>query len=134
MVGTGSVTGKVTDLLGNPVSDAAVQAVSGTNPQVGGLAYTDGNGNYTINNITVGPVTVTAVQGFTVGSSVGNIELAGAPATVNVTLNGGSVSVSGMVMQLQNGVSTPVAGVSVVYSANGVAAAITTTATDGSYS
>jgi hypothetical protein len=134
MVGTGSVTGQVTDLLGNPVSDAAVQAVSGANPQVGGLAYTDGNGNYAINNITVGPVTVTAVQGYTVGSSVGNIELAGAPATVNITLNGGSVSVSGTVMQLQNGVSTPVAGVSVVYSANSVAAAITTTATDGSYS
>jgi protocatechuate 3,4-dioxygenase beta subunit len=134
MVGTGSVTGQVTDLLGNPVSDAAVQAISGTNPQVGGLAYTDGNGNYTINNITVGPVTVTAVQGYTVGSSVGNIELAGAPATVNITLNGGAVSVSGTVMQLQNGVSTPVAGVSVVYSANSVAAAITTTATDGSYS
>jgi protocatechuate 3,4-dioxygenase beta subunit len=134
MVGTGSVTGQVTDLFGNPISDAAVQAIGGTNPQVGGVTYTDGNGNYTINNITVGPVTVTAVQGQTVGSSVGNIELAGAPAVVNVTLNAGAVSVSGTVMELQNGVSMPVAGLPVVYSANGVVAAYTTTATDGSYS
>jgi hypothetical protein len=134
MIGVGSVTGKVTDLLGNAVSDAYVVAISGTNPQVGGAAYTDGNGKYTINNITVGPVTVTAVQGFTVGSAAGNIELAGAPALVNVTLNGGGVQLSGTVMEVQGAVSTPVAGVQVVYIANDIAAAVTTTATDGSYS
>jgi len=134
MIGTGSVTGQVTDLLGHAVSDAVVEAISGTNPQVGGVAYTDGNGNYTINNITVGPVTVTALQGSTVGSAAGNIELAGAPATVNVTLNGGGVQVSGTVMEVQGTVSTPVAGVQVVYFANTIPAGVTTTATDGSYS
>ena len=133
MLGVGSVTGQVTDTVGNPVPDAAVVAVSGTNPQVGGQAFTDGSGNYTINNITVGPVTVTAVHGATLGSSVGNIQLAGTPAVVNVVLNGGNVQVSGTVFQVVNGTSTPVAGMQVVYYVNGVAAAVTTTANDGTY-
>lgn len=134
MLGVGSVTGQVTDGLGNPVPDAQVAVVSGSNPQVGGQAYTDGNGNYTINNITVGPVTVTAVHGATLGSSAGNIELAGTPAVVNVVLNGGNVQVSGTVMQVVNSVSSPVAGMQVVYYVNGAAAAVATTANDGSYS
>ena len=110
------MTGQVLDVHGNPVADAQVVAISasdiqgGSGPQVGGQAYTNGNGNYTITGITVGPVTVKAGIGISVGSSAGNIERAGTTAVVNVTLNSGAVNVSGVVTQVQNGVTTPIPG------------------------
>jgi hypothetical protein len=134
LLGVGSVTGQVLNLSGTPVPDVQVVAISGTNPKVGGQAFTDGNGNYTITGIPVGPVTVTAVQGISLGTSAGNIELAGTQAVVNITMNGGSVQVSGTVTLLQGTMSMPVPGVQVVYAVNGGAAGVTTTANDGSYS
>ncbi|MFZ1010565.1 MAG: carboxypeptidase regulatory-like domain-containing protein [Candidatus Sulfotelmatobacter sp.] len=143
MLGQGSVTGQVTDLSGNPVPNAQVVAVSatdiqgGSNPQVGGQAYTDGNGNYTITGITVGPFTVKAGLGADLGASAGNIERAGTTAVVNVTLNSGAVNVSGVVTQIQNGVTTPIPGLPVAYyqfnGANRYAVAYVLTAADGSY-
>jgi hypothetical protein len=143
MLGQGSVTGQVTDLSGNPVPNAQVVAVSasdiqgGNNPQVGGQAYTDGNGNYTITGLTVGPVTVKAGLGASLGASAGNIEGAGTTAVVNVTLNSGSVNVSGVVTQIQNGVTTPIPGLAVAYyqfnGANRYAVGYVLTAADGSY-
>jgi Bacterial Ig-like domain/Carboxypeptidase regulatory-like domain len=138
LLGLGSVAGKVLDLSGNPVPSAQVVAVSGTDPQIGGRAFTDGVGNYTISGITVGPVTVTAVKGISLGTSAGNIERAGTTAVVNVTMNGGAVQVSGTVTQLQNGTSTPVPGLPVVYYVVQTAGAktpvgVATTAADGSF-
>jgi hypothetical protein len=143
MLGQGSVTGQVTDLSGNPVPNAQVVAVSasdiqgGNNPQVGGQAYTDGNGNYTITGLTVGPVTVKAGLGASLGASAGNIEGAGTTAVVNVTLNSGSVNVSGVVTQIQNGVTTPIPGLPVAYyqfnGASRYAVGYVLTAADGSY-
>jgi len=92
LLGLGSVAGRVSDLSGNPVPSAQVVAISGTDPQIGGRAFTDGVGNYTIGGITVGPVTVTAVKGISLGTSAGNIERAGTTAVVNVTMNGGAVA------------------------------------------
>jgi hypothetical protein len=115
MLGLGTVTGQVLDVLGNPVPNAQVAAISGSDPQVGGSTYTDGNGNYTITGITVGPFTVNAGYQAGTGSSSGNIERAGTTAVVNITLNGGAVNVSGVVTQLQNGVSAPISGLPVVY-------------------
>jgi hypothetical protein len=143
MLGQGSVTGKVLDLSGNPVPDAQVVAVSasdiqgGSNPQVGGQTFTDGNGNYTINGITVGAFTVKAGKGTGLGTSAGNIERAGTTAVVNVTLNSGAVNVSGIVTQVQNGVSTPIPGLPVAYyqtiGFNRIAMGYVLTAADGSY-
>jgi len=138
LLGLGSVAGRVSDLSGNPVPSAQVVAISGTDPQIGGRAFTDGVGNYTIGGITVGPVTVTAVKGISLGTSAGNIERAGTTAVVNVTMNGGAVQVSGTVTQLQNGTSTPVPGLPVVYYVVGTAgsktpAGVATTAADGSF-
>jgi hypothetical protein len=143
MLGQGSVTGQVTGLSGNPVPNAQVVAISatdiqgGNNPQVGGQAYTDGNGNYTITGITVGPVTIKAGLGVDLGTSAGNIERAGTTAVVNVTLNSGAVNVSGVVTQIQNGVTTPVAGLPVAYyqpyGQSRIAAGYVLTAADGSY-
>jgi large repetitive protein len=115
MLGLGSVSGQVLNLSGQPVANAQVVAVSGSNPQIGGQTYTDGNGNYTISGITVGPFTVTALQGTSLGTSSGNIEGAGTTAVVNVTLNSGSVNVSGTVTQVLSGITTPVSGLVVVY-------------------
>lgn len=144
MLGQGSVTGQVLDVHGNPVADAQVVAISasdiqgGSNPQVGGQAFTDGNGNYTITGITVGPVTVKAGIGISVGSSAGNIERAGTTAVINVTLNSGAVNVSGVVTQVQNGVTTPIPGLPVAYyqvsGFNRTAMGYVLTAADGSYS
>lgn len=143
MLGQGSVSGQVTDLSGNPVPNAQVVAVSasdiqgGNNPQVGGQAYTDGNGNYTITGLTVGPITVKAGLGASLGASAGNIEGAGTTAVVNVTLNSGSVNVSGVVTQIQNGVTTPIPGLPVAYyqynGGNRYAVGYVLSASDGSY-
>ena len=143
MLGQGSVSGQVTDLSGNPVPNAQVVAVSasdiqgGNSPQVGGQAYTDGNGNYTITGLTVGPITVKAGLGADLGASAGNIEGAGTTAIVNVTLNSGSVNVSGVVTQIQNGVTTPIPGLPVAYyqfnGANRYAVGYVLSAADGSY-
>ncbi len=143
MLGQGSVTGQVTNLSGNPVPNAQVVAISasdiqgGNNPQVGGQAYTDGNGNYTISGITVGPVTIKAGLGVDLGTNAGNIERAGTTAVVNVTLNSGAVNVSGVVTQIQNGVTTPIAGLPVAYyqpyGSSRIAAGYVLTAADGSY-
>jgi Bacterial Ig-like domain/Carboxypeptidase regulatory-like domain len=137
MLGLGSVTGQVLDLFGKPVPDAQVVAISGTDPQVGGQAFTDGNGNYTISGITVGPFTVKAGKGTGLGTNSGNIERAGTTTVVNVILNGGAVNVSGVVTQVQNGVTTPIAGLAVAYyqmvGANRIAMGYVLTAADGSY-
>lgn len=137
MLGLGSVTGQVLDLSGNPVPDAQVTAISGTDPQVGGQGFTDGNGNYIISGITVGPFTVKAGKGTGLGTNSGNIERAGTTAVVNVTLNGGAVNVSGVVTQVQNGVTTPISGLPVAYyqifGSNRIAMGYVLTAADGSY-
>jgi hypothetical protein len=138
MLGVGAVSGTVKDLSGNAVYGAQVVAVSGTDPQVGGGAITDANGNYTINGITVGPVSVTAVKGISLGTAAGNIQRAGTAAVVNVTLNGGVVNVAGTLMQSQGGVRAPVAGATVAYyltatSGGPMAVGVATTAADGSY-
>jgi len=139
MLGLGSVAGTVLDLSGHPVSGAQVFAVSGTDPQVGGNAFTDGSGKYTINGITVGEVTVTAQKGISVGSSAGNIERAGTTAFVNVTLNGGSVQVFGTVTQVVNGVASPLPNLPVVYYStsqplNPIPVGVAITAANGTYS
>lgn len=143
MLGQGSVTGQVLDLSGNPVADALVVAISasdiqgGSNPQVGGQTFTDGNGKYTINGITVGAFTVKAGKGIGLGTSAGNIERAGTTAVVNVTLNGGAVNVSGIVTQVLNGVTTPISGLPVAYyqtiGLNRIPMGYALTAVDGSY-
>jgi hypothetical protein len=139
MLGLGTVTGVVRDLLKQPVSGAQVFAVSGTDPQVGGKTFTDGSGNYTINGITVGPVTVTAVKGISLGTSAGNIERAGTSTEIDVSMNGGVVNVSGTVTQSLNGVTSAIAGLPVVYYLTGTpsgrtAVGVATTALDGSFS
>jgi hypothetical protein len=139
LLGTGSVTGTVTNLSGQPAYNAQVVAVSSTDPQSGGSTYTDANGNYTISGITVGAVTVRAIQGISAGSSAGNIERAGTTATVNVVLNGGAVNITGTVTQSLGGVVTPVPGEPVVYYINpspliSEAVGVAITAADGSFS
>ena len=139
MLGLGAVSGTVSDLSKNPVPGAQVVAVSGTDPQVGGAAFTDGVGNYTINGITVGPVTVRAVKGISLGTSAGNIERAGTTTQINVTLNGGAVNVTGTVTQSLSGITSPVSGLPVVYYLTGTpngrtAVGVATTALDGSFS
>ncbi len=139
LLGRGSVSGQITDLSGSPVYNAQVVAVSGTDPQVGGSTFSDANGNYTISGITVGPVTVRAVKGVSLGNSPGNIERAGTTAVVNVTLNSGAVNVTGIVTQVQGGVVSPVAGEPVVYyltpaNTNAFAVGVAKTSITGSYS
>jgi hypothetical protein len=139
LFGRGSVGGTVRDLAGQPVPGAQVIAVSGTDPQIGGQTTTDGDGHYLINGITVGPVNVSAGKGVSLGHSAGRIDRAGTTATVDVTLDGGSVKVHGTVQKIENGVAGTVPGAVVIYywkdgSGNRTAVGATTTGADGSYS
>ena len=138
LFGRGAVAGTVRDLAGQPVPGAQVIAVSGTDPQIGGKADTDGDGRYLINGITVGPVNVSAAKGASLGHSAGRIDRAGTTATVDVTLDGGSVRVHGVVRKVENGAAGSVPGAVVVYYwkdafGNRTAVGATTTAADGSY-
>lgn len=139
LFGRGSVGGTVRDLAGQPVPGAQVVAVSGTDPQVGGVTQTDGDGRYTINGITVGPVNVSASKGVSLGHSAGRIDRAGTTATVDVTLDGGSISAHGVVRKIENGVAGTVPGAVVIYywkdgSGNRTAVGSAVTGADGSYS
>lgn len=138
LFGRGSVGGTVRDLAGRPVPGAQVTVVSGTDPQVGGQTTTDGDGRYLVNGITVGPVNVSVGKGVSFGHSAGRIDRAGTTATVDVTLDGGSVKAHGTVQKIENGVAGPVPGAVVIYywkdgSGNRTAVGATTTGADGTY-
>jgi alpha-tubulin suppressor-like RCC1 family protein len=139
LLGRGSVTGVIRDFGGNPVPDAKVVAASTLEPQVGGGATTDGDGRYTITGITVGPVSVKAAKGMSAGTAAGLIARAGTTATVDLTLVSGTVSISGAVKTVENGVVTPVPGAVVVYRSPDplgndlIVSGVATTAQDGSY-
>jgi large repetitive protein len=115
LFGRGSVAGTVTDLSSNPVPGATVVVASGTDSQVGAQAITDGNGQYVVSGITVGPVIVQAGKGIGLGHSAGNILRTGTTATVNITLDSGATSVSGVLLENVNGQITPVPNWPVVY-------------------
>jgi hypothetical protein len=115
LLGRGSVEGTVRDLAGQPVSGAKVVALSGSDPQSGGQATTDGLGRYRIDGITVGPISVKAGKGIALGRAAGRIDRAGTATTVDVVLDGGSVRVAGTVRKLEAGLETTVPGVGVIY-------------------
>lgn len=115
MMGRGTVTGTVRDLHGRPVYGAKVTAVSVTDPQIGGTGTTDVDGVYTISGMTVGTVSVTAAKGTSLGHSTGEILRAGTAGVIDINLDGGVVSASGVVTRLENGVSSVLAGVPVAY-------------------
>lgn len=133
LTGQGAVTGLVSDLAGHAVPGAQVAVVSKTDPQVGGLTTTDGDGRYTLSGITVGQVSVQAAKGTGVGQSSGNIPRAGATATVNVTLDGGAGSVAGRVLVEEGTLSTPVPGLQVVLEVANTPIAVTATDNEGRY-
>jgi protocatechuate 3,4-dioxygenase beta subunit len=114
--GHGNVTGIVRDLQGRPVAGANVAAASVTDHQVGGTAITDGDGRYLITGVTVGAITVTAARQTSAGHSAGRIDRAGTTARVDITLDGGTVTVSGKVETVAgDGTRTPVPHATVVY-------------------
>lgn len=115
LFGHGNVTGVVRDLQGHPVAGANVAVASVTDGQVGGLTTTDANGRYTVTGVTVGVVSVSASKGTSAGHSGGRIERAGLTAQVDVTLDGGSVTVEGTVTTIKGGVSKPADHVVVAY-------------------
>ncbi|HEY6351400.1 MAG TPA: Ig-like domain-containing protein, partial [Candidatus Angelobacter sp.] len=116
--GRGSVQGTVSDLTGVPVPGASVVAFSQTDTQIGGQTVADGNGNYSISGITVGPIVVQAGKGNSLGHAAGTISRAGTSTTVNVTLDSGSLNVSGKLQVQQNGVTSPVPNWPILYSIN----------------
>lgn len=133
LFGLGTVTGTVRDLNGQPVYGAEVYAMSRTDSQVSGKAVSDGNGRYAINGITVGSVIVRAVKGINLGLAAGNIDRAGATSIIDVTLDGGTVQVTGTVQKIENGVTSTVPGVPVIYYVNGTPVGATKTGDDGTY-
>src|SRR5439155_15296267 len=137
--GRGSVTGTVKNLTGSPVAGADVVAISQTDPQSNGATRSDTSGHYRIDNLTVGPITVHAVQGASLGRTNGRIDRAGTASVVDVTLDGGTVRASGIVRKVQGALISTVPAVQVVYyvkSSDGlfIPIALATTDTNGAYS
>src|SRR5262249_30466282 len=121
----GSVTGTVRDLASQPVAGARVVALSQTDAQSGGSAVTDAAGQYLIQGITVGAVTVRAAKDSSAGHGTGRILHPQVPAVVDLTLDGGAVRVSGTVRKLENGVLSAIPNIDVVYRVGGLAVGVT---------
>jgi hypothetical protein len=134
MLAAGSVTGVVKNLSGQAVPGAYVVVLSQTETQVGGTAFTDALGRYTVSGITVGPVVVRAGKGNGAGSSAGRIDRPNVPAVINVTLDGGSVKASGVVRKVEAGDTSPAVGAVVTYSVSGGVMAAGLTDIQGRYS
>jgi len=116
LFGRGSVTGTVRDLTGAVVPGATVVVLSQTDLQVGAQTTTDGSGQYTVSGITVGPVNVQAGKGISVGRAAGEVPRAGNTAVIDVTLDSGSLNISGILRKVEKGVTTVVPNWPVVYS------------------
>ncbi|MBN2370855.1 MAG: Ig-like domain-containing protein, partial [Vicinamibacteria bacterium] len=114
LVGHGDVTGTVRHADGRAAAGARVRVVSVTDSQIGAVTTADDQGVYSVQEMTVGAVTVTAVLGPNLGRGAGRLDVAGGTTTVDVTLDG-NVDFTGVVRKLEDGVLTPVPGVDVVY-------------------
>lgn len=115
LYGKGTVAGRVQDLSGNPVPAADVFAVSDTDTRVAHTARTDGDGRFTMQDVLVGAIDLRAAKHTATGSGATRIMRAGTTATVELTLDTGSVRVLGTVKKLDNGVLSAVAGSIVRY-------------------
>ncbi|HVN13858.1 MAG TPA: carboxypeptidase regulatory-like domain-containing protein, partial [Kineosporiaceae bacterium] len=139
LLGRGAVTGTVYDGNNRPAPGAHVTAVSSADLQSGGTAVTDIGGHYTVEDLAVGPVSVTAALGTALGRAAGRIDRAGTTDTVDVTLDSGAVKVAGVVWKVENGKSSAAPGALVVYSIqpdgspSWLPVGVTYTGTDGSY-
>ena len=110
------MTGRVIDTAGAAVAGANVTVRSTTDSQSGGVAVTDASGVYRVDGLSVGGVSVAAAKGSMTGRAVGRLDRAGTVATIDpLTLFEGFVSVSGTVVKVENGVSSPLPGVEVIY-------------------
>jgi hypothetical protein len=136
LFGRGSVTGVVRDLNGNPVANADVAVASTSDPQFGARTATNVEGQYTVHNLPVGGVTVNAARHTSAGHAAGRIDRAGTTATVNVTLDGGTVKAAGRVMTRRGLVVSPLAGQPVVYrlTQSNAVVGVAHTDTNGRYS
>ncbi|HEX9765472.1 MAG TPA: carboxypeptidase regulatory-like domain-containing protein, partial [Nitriliruptorales bacterium] len=132
LIGHGKVTGQVRHANNDPAAGARVRVVSVTDSQIGIVTTTDEQGLYTVERMTVGAVTVTAVHGANLGRSAGRLDVAGGSTTVNVTLDG-NVDITGSVRKLEDGVLTPVPGVDVVYYVGSTALGVSVTDSQGQY-
>ncbi|HEX6096863.1 MAG TPA: carboxypeptidase regulatory-like domain-containing protein [Thermoanaerobaculia bacterium] len=137
LFGKGTIAGTVKDLQGRPVAGASVTALSDTDAQTSGSGVTDADGKYSISGVAVGTVRVTAAKGAGAGHSAGRLDRAGTTATINVTLDGGSVNAKGKVYRVERGVSTVIPQQPVVFSIKQggeyLPVAVAETSTTGNY-
>jgi hypothetical protein len=122
LFGRGTVTGVVRDLDGQPVGGAHVVVVSDTDPGRQQSALADGTGRYTIADVLVGPVNLRAAKAYDNGATVrqgtagGRLLTAGGTAAIDIVIDTGSASVSGIVTHLHADGPRPAAGALVLYS------------------
>jgi hypothetical protein len=102
----GTVTGKVTDGASNPISGASVS-------YSGGSTTTNGNGDYTLNNILPGEQIFTAAKSGFASVSKPQIVVGGQSTTLNFTLTPPG-TVTGTVTNSENG--DPIAGAIITHS------------------
>ncbi|MEO8379455.1 MAG: carboxypeptidase regulatory-like domain-containing protein [Acidobacteriota bacterium] len=139
MFGRGSVSGVVRGLNGSPVAGATVVVLSQTDTQSHGTATSDSQGRYRVDDLVVGAVTVRAVKDAALGKSFGRIDRAGSVASVDLTLDGGTVTAHGIVRRVQGSDAQPVPNQQVVYRVKAndgttfIPVALADTEDDGSY-
>ncbi len=132
LIGHGAVTGTVRRADQTVAANARVRVVSVTDSQIGFVTVTDSQGVYTVERMTVGAVTATAVLGANLGRAAGRLDVAGGTTTVDITLDG-NVDIRGSVRKLENGVLTTVSGVDVVYYRAGQPLGLSVTDSQGQY-
>ena len=135
LLGKGSVKGTVRDLTGDRRAGSAGGGHQRGRREHGRQRHrrTD-KGDYDVDGVTVGPVTVKAGKGTGIGLSSGRIERAGTTATVDVNIDyGGAVRISGTVRRAWTAAPRSVPGALVVDSMEGGPAGYAWTDAQGKY-
>ena len=108
----GDIQGRVTLEDGSPAPFVPVFLVNEKNILSAALTETDADGNYTISDIDVGPVTVKARYGDYIGVAGGYLTYADSPITVDVQISEPKAAVSGKIAMVdpETGAHIPVGG------------------------
>ncbi|MCF6409864.1 carboxypeptidase regulatory-like domain-containing protein [Pseudalkalibacillus salsuginis] len=127
-----SVSGTVTDSIGDPIANATVKLIDLNNVVVG-FATTDSNGNYAITNLKRGTYLVLVkASGFAAESTGITLEQGEALNDLDFSLTANPGSIRGFVLEVETGEPQEDVTVSVL-NGNGIVIATTVTTQTGSY-
>ncbi|MBU7592485.1 carboxypeptidase regulatory-like domain-containing protein [Metabacillus halosaccharovorans] len=129
----GSVSGNITDVIGNPIGNAAAQ-VFDLNGILIATGFTSTEGNYTIGNLPSGSFTIVVnAQGFGQVSVGINVNPGEDLTGIDAILVANSGSINGQIINQNTGIPIEGAVVSIFDSISQVPVSVTTTSIFGNY-